>query len=166
MDQDKILISLMQVFIAQMDSALKISTIISEHSDEEEMSPDSLVIGLIYRLMISMEEEEMNESMKEAEHILHKESSSEEDEEELYEDETDETVKTDETEETEETDETDETVETKPRRIKTNTCNCNICAKARACILNYQTYEVNDQLAQKFKDAIDNTCRIHKLQIN
>ena len=160
MDQDKILISLMQVFIAQMDSALKISTIISEHSDEEEMSPDSLVIGLIYRLMISMEEEEMNESMKEAEHILHKESSSEEDEEELYEDETEET------EETEETDETDETVETKPRRIKTNTCNCNICAKARACILNYQTYEVNDQLAQKFKDAIDNTCRIHKLQIN
>ena len=160
MDQDKILISLMQVFIAQMDSALKISTIISEHSDEEEMSPDSLVIGLIYRLMISMEEEEMNESMKEAEHILHKESSSEEYEEELYEDETEET------EETEETDETDETVETKPRRIKTNTCNCNICAKARACILNYQTYEVNDQLAQKFKDAIDNTCRIHKLQIN
>ena len=160
MDQDKILISLMQVFIAQMDSALKISTIISEHSDEEEMSPDSLVIGLIYRLMISMEEEEMNESMKEAEHILHKESSSEEDEEELYEDETEET------EETEETDETDETVETKPRRIRTNTCNCNICAKARACILNYQTYEVNDQLAQKFKDAIDNTCRIHKLQIN
>ena len=160
MDQDKILISLMQVFIAQMDSALKISTIISEHSDEEEMSPDSLVIGLIYRLMISMEEEEMNESMKEAEHILHKESSSEEDEEELYEDETVET------EETEETDETDETVETKPRRIRTNTCNCNICAKARACILNYQTYEVNDQLAQKFKDAIDNTCRIHKLQIN
>ena len=160
MDQDKILISLMQVFIAQMDSALKISTIISEHSDEEEMSPDSLVIGLIYRLMISMEEEEMNESMKEAEHILHKESSSEEDEDELYEDETVET------EETDETDETDETVETKPRRIKTNTCNCNICAKARACILNYQTYEVNDQLAQKFKDAIDNTCRIHKLQIN
>ena len=124
MDQDKILISLMQVFIAQMDSALKISTIISEHSDEEEMSPDSLVIGLIYRLMISMEEEEMNESMKEAEHILHKESSSEEDEEELYEDETEET---EETEETDETDETDETVETKPRRIKTNTCNCNIC---------------------------------------
>ena len=160
MDQDKILISLMQVFIAQMDSALKISTIISEHSDEEEMSPDSLVIGLIYRLMISMEEEEMNESMKEAEHILHKESSSEEDEDELYEDETVET------EETDETDETDETVETKPRRIRTNTCNCNICAKARACILNYQTYEVNDQLAQKFKDAIDNTCRIHKLQIN
>ena len=146
MDQEKILISLMQVFIAQMDSALKISTIISEHSDEEEMSPDSLVIGLIYRLMISMEEEEMNESMKEAEHILHKESSSEEDEEEFI--------------------EIDETVETKPRRIKTNTCNCNICAKARACILNYQTYEVNDQLAQKFKDAIDNTCRIHKLQIN
>ena len=59
MDQEKILISLMQVFIAQMDSALKISTIISEHSDEEEMSPDSIITGLVYRLMVSMDEEEM-----------------------------------------------------------------------------------------------------------
>ena len=62
MEDDQLLLSLMQVFIAQMDSALKISNIISEHSNEEEMSPDSLVTGLVYRLMISMDDKEMKES--------------------------------------------------------------------------------------------------------
>jgi len=151
METDQLLISLMQVFIAQMDSALKISTIISEHSNEEEMSPDSLVIGLIYRLMISMEDEEMNESMEKAKNILNKESSSED---ELSEDELN------------ESESIHEEDEIQPRMIQTNNCNCNICAKARACILNYRNYEVNDQLAQKFKDAIDNTCKVHKLIIN
>ena len=156
METDQLLISLMQVFIAQMDSALKISTIISEHSNEKEMSPDSLVIGLVYRLMISMEDEEMNESMEKAKNILNKESSSED---ELSEDE----LSEDELNERESIHEEDEI---QPRMIKTNNCNCNICAKARACILNYRNYEVNDQLAQKFKDAIDNTCKVHKLIIN
>ena len=151
METDQLLISLMQVFIAQMDSALKISTIISEHSNEKEMSPDSLVIGLVYRLMISMEDEEMNESMEKAKNILNKESSSED---ELSEDELN------------ERESIHEEDEIQPRMIKTNNCNCNICAKARACILNYRNYEVNDQLAQKFKDAIDNTCKVHKLIIN
>tara|TARA_B100000214_G_scaffold13943_1_gene9674 strand:+ start:8831 stop:9286 length:456 start_codon:yes stop_codon:yes gene_type:complete len=151
METDQLLISLMQVFIAQMDSALKISTIISEHSNEKEMSPDSLVIGLVYRLMISMEDEEMNESMEKAKNILNKESSSED---ELSEDELN------------ERESIHEEGEIQPRMIKTNNCNCNICAKARACILNYRNYEVNDQLAQKFKDAIDNTCKVHRLIIN
>tara|TARA_Y100000768_G_C23984607_1_gene687977 strand:- start:1735 stop:2190 length:456 start_codon:yes stop_codon:yes gene_type:complete len=151
METDQLLISLMQVFIAQMDSALKISTIISEHSNEKEMSPDSLVIGLVYRLMISMEDEEMNESMEKAKNILNKESSSED---ELSEDELN------------EREPIHEEGEIQPRMIKTNNCNCNICAKARACILNYRNYEVNDKLAQKFKDAIDNTCKVHRLIIN
>ena len=75
MDESQLLLSLMQVFIAQMDSALKISNIISEHSNEEEMSPDSLVTGLVYRLMISMYDNEMKESMEKANHILHEEDS-------------------------------------------------------------------------------------------
>ena len=153
METDQLLISLMQVFIAQMDSALKISTIISEHSNEEEMSSDSLVIGLIYRLMISMDDKEMNESMEQAKNILNKESSSESSEDESSEDESSESVSIDEG-------------NIQSRMIKTNNCNCNICSKARVCILNYKTYEVNDQLAQKFKDAIDNTCKVHKLIIN
>ena len=161
METDQLLISLMQVFIAQMDSALKISTIISEHSNEKEMSPDSLVIGLVYRLMISMEDEEMNESMEKAKNILNKESSSEDElsEDELSEDELSEG-------ELNERESIHEEDEIQPRMIKTNNCNCNICAKARACILNYRNYEVNDQLAQKFKDAIDNTCKVHRLIIN
>ena len=39
-ENNPLLNSLMLVFLAQMDSALKISKIISEHSEEEEISPD------------------------------------------------------------------------------------------------------------------------------
>ena len=146
MEDDQLLLSLMQVFIAQMDSALKISNIISEHSNEEEMSPDSLVTGLVYRLMVSMDDKEMKESMEKADQILHEEDSgnSDSDEEEVKKEEEENRIS---------------------RNIKKNTCNCNICAKARACLLNYPSYEVSDQLAQQFKDAIDNTCTIHKLNI-
>ena len=147
MEDDQLLLSLMQVFIAQMDSALKISNIISEHSNEEEMSPDSLVTGLVYRLMISMDDKEMKESMEKADQILHEEDS--------------ENSGSDEEEEVKNEEEENRI----SRNIKKNTCNCNICAKARACLLNYPSYEVSDQLAQKFKDAIDNTCTIHKLNI-
>tara|TARA_B100001094_G_scaffold242339_1_gene238330 strand:- start:168 stop:635 length:468 start_codon:yes stop_codon:yes gene_type:complete len=154
MNNENILESLMQIFIAQMDSALKISNIISEHSNEEEMSPDSMITGLVYRLMISMDDKEMKESMDIANDLLNGES----DEEEEDEDE----------EEEEEFDEGfDESilVNKKPRIIKKNTCNCNICAKARACLINYETYEVSDDLANRFKNAIDKTCSIHKIDI-
>ena len=147
MDEDKLLTSLMQVFIAQMDSALKISKIISEHSNEEELSPDSLITGLIYRLMVSMNDEELKESMKAAEDLFNEsesESESESDEEEP-----------------------DQLIDfhKENRTIKKNTCNCNICSRARVCIANYPNYEVTDTLAGKFKDAIDKTCSIHKLDI-
>ena len=141
----------MQIFIAQMDSALKISNIISEHSDEEEMSSDSMITGLVYRLMISMDDKEMKESMDIANDLLNGESDEESDEgsdeglDEDYEE--------------------DITKHKIQRNIKKNTCNCNICAKARACLLNYETYEVSDELANRFKNAIDKTCSIHKINI-
>ena len=147
MEEDKLFISLMQVFIAQMDSALKISNIISEHSDEEDMSPDSIVTGLVYRLMITMNDKEMKESMDLAKSIMNDDDEDEEDDEEGY-------------------DEGGNNEEIKiSRNITKNTCNCNICARARACLINYPTYEASDQLAQKFKDAIDKTCGIHKINI-
>ena len=146
----------MQVFIAQMDSALKISNIISEHSDEEDMSPDSIVTGLVYRLMITMNDKEMKESMDLAKSIMNDDDEDEEDDEEGYSDEDDE----------EGYDEGGNNEEIKiSRNITKNTCNCNICARARACLINYPTYEASDQLAQKFKDAIDKTCGIHKINI-
>ena len=61
--KEKLLNSLITTFIAQMDSALRISKIISEHSDEEELSVDSIIIGLVYRLMIPMDDMEIRESM-------------------------------------------------------------------------------------------------------
>ena len=51
------------------------------------------------------------------------------------------------------------------RKVKVNQCNCDICIKARTCLLNYHDYETNDQLAQRFKDAIDNACNVHQLTI-
>jgi len=155
-EEDKLLLSLMKVFIAQMDSALKISKIISEHGGEEEMSPDSLVTGLIYRLMVSMNDEEMKESLDFAEDCLHKESSSDEEEEQEGEQE-------DNYETINEIQSSNENIT--PRTIKRNTCNCDICVSARVCLANYSTHEIEDELAGKFKDAIDNSCNIHKLNI-
>ena len=156
MEEDKLFISLMQVFIAQMDSALKISNIISEHSDEEDMSPDSIVTGLVYRLMITMNDKEMKESMDLAKSIMNDDEEDEEDEEDEDEEGYGEEGYGEEM--------NNEEIKTL-RNIKKNTCNCNICARARACLINYPTYEASDQLAQKFKDAIDKTCGIHKINI-
>ena len=155
MEEDKLFISLMQVFIAQMDSALKISNIISEHSDEEDMSPDSIVTGLVYRLMITMNDKEMKESMDLAKSIMN-----DDDDEEGYDEEDDE----EDDEEGYDQEMNNEEIKIS-RNITKNTCNCNICARARACLINYPTYEASDQLAQKFKDAIDKTCGIHKINI-
>ena len=155
MDEHSLLTNIMKVYLAQTDSALQISKIISEHWGEEEMSPDSFIIGLIYRSMVSMNEKEMEESLKVADDIL-KETSSSEDYEEI--DEEEEIIF-----ETMEHEIGDKVILS--RKIKTNTCNCDICAKARACLINYPTFEAKDELAQKFKDAIDNSLKIHKLNI-
>ena len=56
-------------------------------------------------------------------------------------------------------------LERTPRKIKTNTCNCEICSQARVCLLDYYTHECNDPLAQKFKDSITHTCQTHNLVI-
>ena len=53
--KDDLLNSLMVAFLGQIDSALKVSEIISSHGNEEELSPDSLITGLVYRLMIPMD---------------------------------------------------------------------------------------------------------------
>ena len=101
--------------------------------------------------MIPMNDKELKESMDTAEDLL-KESSSEEEEEENSSDEDDEEytkiIK-------------NETI----TKIKRNTCNCEICAKARACLINYSTHDANDQLAQIFKNAINHSLKMQKLII-
>ena len=68
--EEKLINSLMTAYIAQMDSALKISKIISEHSDEDELSVDAIISGLVYRLMVPMTQEEINDSLNKADEIL------------------------------------------------------------------------------------------------
>ena len=108
MEENQLLRSIVKVYLAQLESAMKISEILSEHGGEEEISPDAFVTGLIYRLMTSMSEEEMKEALEIAEDCLNKGSSSSSDEEE-------------EEEEEENENEKEEKEEKEPRTIKRNT---------------------------------------------
>ena len=132
---------------------MKISEILAEHSGDEDISPDNLIIGLIYRLMVPMTDAEMKESMENASKVMDGDTSDEEDD----------------SMDTETTNELHRTISGEKnkveRKIKSNNCNCDICSKARVCLLNYPQYEASDELAQKFSDSIKHTCSTHKLLI-
>lgn len=133
---------LMRVFIAQMESSMKISKIISKHFKEEKLSPDSVVIGLVYRLLYPMTDEEIKTSMERAEEIMNSETSDSE-EEELEESEREKEI----------------------RKVKHPFCNCDICMKARLSLINYESHESYEPLTIMFKNAIDKACEVNKLTI-
>ena len=133
---------LIKAFLGQMDSAMKISDILAKHANSEEIEVDHIVGGLVYRLMVPMNESEINQSLSSAQQIIDKLDD------------------TDSEEETE--DYNDQLIEFK-RKIKRPICNCEICSKLRVCLINYPSYECSDPLAEKFKHAIDETCKTHKL---
>ena len=145
-EQDKLFYDMIKVYLAQMDSAVKISSIVCEHSDREDkkLTGDDIICGLVYRLMVPMSQEEIQQSMTKADSIL-EESESEEEEydtiEETYE------------------------IPTVSRKIKSNQCNCDICSQVRICLCNYNQYEPSDQLAVRFKNSIRETCEKHKIYI-
>lgn len=145
--------NIITAYIAQIDSAMKISEILAEHSGDEDISPDNLIIGLIYRLMVPMTDTEMKESMENASKVMDGDTSDEEDD----------------SMDTETTNELHRTISGEKnkveRKIKSNNCNCDICSKARVCLLNYPQYEASDELAQKFSDSIKHACSTHKLLI-
>tara|TARA_X000000950_G_C13740920_1_gene588449 strand:+ start:602 stop:1024 length:423 start_codon:yes stop_codon:yes gene_type:complete len=134
---------LMRVFIAQMESSMKISKIVSNHFQEDKLSPDSVVIGLVYRLLYPMTDEEMKTSIERAEEIMNSETSDSEEEEF----------------------EESEGQEREIRKVKHPVCNCDICMKARMCLLNYESYENYEPLTIMFKNAIDKACEVNKLTI-
>ena len=150
-EQDKLFYDMIKVYLAQMDSAVKISSIVCEHSDRTEITGDDIICGLVYRLMVPMSQEEIQQSMDKADSILEEESESEESEES----------------EEEEYDTIEETYEipTVSRKIKSNQCNCDICSQVRVCLCNYKDYEPTDQLALRFKKSIQETCEKHKIYI-
>ena len=144
---DKTVTNMITVYLAQIDSAMKVSEVLAEHAGEEDISPDNLIIGLIYRLMVPMTDGEMKESMDKANHVMSGSSDEDEDEDEIF-----------------KSDSVSESKENKvARNIKVNHCNCEICSKARVCLINYPNYEATDPLAEKFSDSIKHACSTHKL---
>tara|TARA_B100002019_G_scaffold250469_2_gene230344 strand:- start:748 stop:1209 length:462 start_codon:yes stop_codon:yes gene_type:complete len=138
---------LMKAVLANTTSATKISKILCDHSEDKILKADEIILGLIYRLMTPMTDEEMTQSINEAESVLYAESSDEESEEENIIDDTDVIEDTD-----------DLSVS---RKIKCNTCNCDICMRCRICLSNFNDYIPKDNLGDLFKNSILETCKTH-----
>ena len=126
--------------LANNISAMKISKILCEHSQNNILTTDMVVSGLIYRLMTPMSDEELKQNIDEAESVLYAESS--EDEEEI------ETV--------------DEPLNEK-RTIKYNSCNCDICMQTRICLLNFKDFIPKDPLGDIVKNSIYETCEKYNI---
>lgn len=134
---------LMKAVLANTTSATKISKILCDHSEDKILKADEIILGLIYRLMTPMTDEEMTQSIDEAESVLYAESSDEESQEEninVIEDTDDLSV---------------------PRKIKCNSCNCDICMRCRICLSNFNEYIPKDNLGDLFKNSIVETCKTH-----
>ena len=145
---DEAIHNIIKVYLTQMNSAVKISKIISEHSEEDELTGDHIISGLIYRLMIPMTDEDMIESFTAADDILDGMNESESGEE---------------------SDEEDNSLEhsepDKKRPLKMNNCSCEICTKCRECIAGYEAYETYDPMVTRFKESIRETCVKHNIII-
>ena len=137
---------IMQIFIAQMDSAMEVSKVLSEHSGEKELSADSVITGLVYRLMTPMSQDEVNKYMEKADEILNGES--EEEDDDMAEDMEEEII-----------------VDKEPRKVRHPVCNCDICMKSRICLINYHSYETYEPLSTMFNDAIKKSCMESKIYI-
>ena len=142
---DDLLNNVMKAYLAQIDSSLKISDIICQHSNREELTGDDIICGLIYRLMTPMSNDELELSLNNESSILNDNLEEDELENELEND-------------LEDENNINYEISEISRKIKSNHCNCEICMNVRVCLLNYKNYECNDELSQKFKNSIDETC--------
>tara|TARA_Y100000996_G_C22479077_1_gene625379 strand:- start:584 stop:1093 length:510 start_codon:yes stop_codon:yes gene_type:complete len=154
--------NILTAYLAQVDSALKISSILAEHSEDNILNGDCIIGGLVYRLMVPMTDDEMVESYKNASDIMNipeneSENESETESENEHNDELDEINNGDNV--------LNDLKVIEPRKININNCNCNICKKVKDCIENYHTYKPIDELAFKFKNSITETCIKHNILI-
>ena len=145
---DEAALNIIKVYLAQMNSAVKISEIICKHEKKDEITGDHIISGLVYRLMNPMTQEDMKDSLEKADNLMYESTSDEEDLEEDLED--------------------DLKVYEKPtewRKIKKNECDCDICKRVRECLDKYETYDTFDPLVTRFKESIKETCNKHKIII-
>jgi hypothetical protein len=108
--------------------------------------------------MNSMTDEDMIQSLEKADKLMNGGDSSDEDDEEEEDDEYD----------LSEEEELNDLVYKAPdvfRKIKTNTCQCDICSRVRECLQGYESYETYDPMVTRFKDSIKETCEKHKIII-
>ena len=147
---DSVLEPLIKSFLAQMDSAMKVSELISQHDGSEEITVDHLITGLVYRLMVPMTNEEVDTALETAQEIMDKLDETDSEEESMA---------------SEGEAGGAAIVDFGSRKVKAPRCNCEVCMKARLSLLNYQAYDCTDPLAEKFKKAIDSTCSKHKIFI-
>jgi hypothetical protein len=141
-------LDLIKIYIAQTQSALKISQTICEHSERKELSGDDIICGLIYRLMNPMSQQEINDSLNKADEILNDDYSSDEEDEDINFD-----------------NEKNILENNQWRKLKSNNCNCDICIKIRTNLLNYNNFQCNDNLSQLFQNSINETCNKYKINI-
>ena len=132
---------ILKVYFAQIQSAIKISEIICEPANREELTGDDIICGLVYRLMTPIPEDEVIEALNTAEDLLNEDSEEEDEIVVIYD------------------------PPEIPRKIKSNQCNCDICCNVRVCLCNYHDYEPLDTLANRFKNSIQETCDKHKIFI-
>ena len=167
--------NILTAYLAQMESALKISSILSEHSEEKVLSGDHIIGGLVYRLMVPMSNNEMLESLKIANNIMNQSGSDSDSDSEPVDSDSEpvdsdsESVDSDSEPNNELNNETntidDFSKANEPRKIQINNCNCDICSKVKECIQNYHSYQPIDELAFKFKNSIYDTCKKHNIII-
>jgi hypothetical protein len=134
--------NLIKIYIAQTQSAVKISQTICDHSNRNELSGDDIICGLIYRLMNPMSDSEIQESLNKADEILNGELSDDDDDDNFI----------------------NEKIENNEwSKIQSNNCNCDICCNMRVCLINYHHFECPDNLSQLFQNSINDTCKKYKL---
>ena len=148
--QDEAIYNMTKVYLAQIESAMKISKILCEHSEEKELTGDHIICGLIYRLMVPMTDSEMVDSLDKADHLMNDTESGEESSEEYESDEEDFNIE----------------ISEKKRPLKINNCACDICVKCRECVSGYESYETYDPMVTRFKDSIKFTCDKYGIYIN
>jgi len=146
--QDEAIYNMTKVYLAQIDSAMKISKILCEHSEENILSGDHIICGLIYRLMVPMNDGEMLDSLDKADHLLNDTDSGEE------------------SDESDEEEDFNIEISDKKRSLKMNNCNCDICVKCRECVSGYESYETYDPMVTRFKESIKITCDKYNIYIN
>jgi len=152
---DKATTNIISGYLANIESAMKISEILSKHSNNNEINDHEVICGLIYRLMVPMSDEEMVSTFKSSsefvndvidnnfEDIDEGESGGEDsgDEEEIFGSQKNKT------------------------KLQLNTCNCNICSKVRECVACYEEYQPLDNLSVIFKNAINESIEKHAIYI-